>query len=180
MTSIIDPLVKNSSLSQPQSKTYYWYFLVLLPCIVSNSVKLWWNFSSTSSYFKQRPTFKNWAMLSTRSDLHYRQPGTGRSPMGLPLNKSFSCTHILLNQSLRAFQVFKWPTLFNSKWNVHVCLYPPDTFSSLNALCWVQLQYCISFCIIVQYPCAYIGVRQVLNNVTYVLQWQDVMCTRYA
>ena len=35
------PWEKNSILSQPLKKMYYWYVLVLLPCTVSNSIHLW-------------------------------------------------------------------------------------------------------------------------------------------
>ena len=45
------PLRKHSILSQPLSKIYYLYFLVLLPCTDSTLIQLWQNFYSTS-YFE--------------------------------------------------------------------------------------------------------------------------------
>ena len=45
-------------------------------------------------------------------------------------------------------------------------------FSSLTAMSWIdlQIQFFISSCTILQYPCAYNWVRWVLDNTTYVLQ----------
>ena len=78
------------------------------------------------------------------------------------------------------FRLFQWPTLY-IKWNFRVYLNPPDIFSSIFFLECTELSANGVFSLVsVQSFSTHvlILVRWVLNNATYVLQWQWTSCVR--
>ena len=110
-------------------------------------------------------TFRNWVILS-KWELSYGHPwdvcvwGWGVVLRGfcltnLSLVSIFCCSNCCFSE----FQVIpvayivyhvKCACLFEPTWHIR-------PFSSPNALSWVQIHFFISFCTIVQYPCAHLG-----------------------
>ena len=130
------PLRKHSILSQPLSKIYYLYFLVLLPCTDSTLIQLWQTFYSTS-YFEC--TFRNWVIFSTWALWPRFWPplGWGAGPTGVLLDQYFSCIHILLKQSFFSeFQVIPAAYIVNQvKFS---CLFEPTWHIFFHFLPWMH------------------------------------------
>ena len=128
-------------------------------------------------------TFRNWVIFGNWALWPRFWPplGWGASPTGVFLDQYFSCIHILLKQSFFSeFQVIpaayivnqvKFSCLFEPTWHIF--------FHFLPWMHWVERKLNFSLVFVQSFSIhVLISVRWVLNNATYVLQWQWTSCVR--